>query len=173
MPELYDKILFIVIICSSFFIISYNASVNKTTSFLKLLGWIFIVPFVLCISIFIFSASIAMNLILPLSEFCLAAGIFLILLFPYKSNNHTINTVIILLAAFALAVYIIRSEQFIYFTLSFKVRTILTAACIIASLILNKKRKGSEADNANDIMACKHILGFVVNKQYMREGILY
>ena len=172
--ELYDKILFIVIICSSFFIISYNASVNKTTSFLKLLGWIFIVPFVLCISIFIFSASIAMNLILPLSEFCLAAGIFLILLFPYKSNNHTINTVIILLAAFALAVYIIRSEQFIYFTLSFKVRSILTAACIIASLILNKKREGDHRLITPMILWLASIfLGFVVNKQYMREGILF
>lgn len=172
--EIYDKILFIAMICSTFFIVLFTISMNKTTSLFKLLGFSFSIPFSLCCYVFIFSVNTSVSLILSLSEFCLSAGIFLLLVHPHNTKNHKIKTIIIAGVTFILVVCVIRSEKFIYFTLSATVRYVLTAACISAAIIFNKKRNGDQKLTIPLIIWLASILlGFAENQKYIKETILF
>ena len=172
--DIYDKILFIVIICFSFFNVIYTVSMNKKASLFKLLGWAFIIPFILCGATFIFSVDTAASLTLSLSEFCLSAGILLLLLHPYNAKSHDLKTVIIALFPVLLAVYALQSEKFIYYSLSAIVRNILITACITASIVYNKKRN-HDHKLAIPLMIwlVSILLGFAENQLYAKAAILF
>jgi len=172
--DIYDKILFIAMTCISFFIVSYTIAMNKTASLFKLLGWVFLIPFGLCCSIFIFSANTPVNLILSLSEFCLSAGILLLILYPYDTKNHKPAAYIILFFTIILSTYAIKSEQFIYYDLSAKLRTILTAVCIIIAIIFHKKRNVDQKLTIPLIIwLISTLLGFIEKQVYIKEAILF
>lgn len=170
----YDKILFIVIICSSSFNVLYTMSMNKKASLLKLLGLNFIIPFVLCCSDFIFSVDTPVSLTLSLAEFCLSLGILLLLLHPYKTKSHNTKAVVIAVFPLILAAYAIQSEKFVYYSTSFMARNILTAVCIIASIICIKKRDHDpKLTIPLTIWLTGILLGFLENQVYAKEVILF
>lgn len=172
--DTYDKILFIAMVCTSFFIVSFTAGMNKTASLLKLLGLVFLIPFALCFTIFIFSSNTPINLILSLSEFCLAAGIFLILFRTYSSKNYNLKVIVILGVAFMLAICVIGSKESIYYSLPVKLRYILTAACAGTAIIFNKKRNGDKKLTISlTIWLVSILLGFIENQQYVTEAIFF
>lgn len=172
--DTYDKILFIAMVCTSFFIVSFTAGMNKTASLLKLLGLVFLIPFALCFTIFIFSSNTPINLILSLSEFCLAAGIFLLLLRNYSSKNYNLKVIVILGVAFMLAICVIGSKESIYYSLPVKLRYILTAACAGTAIIFNKKRNGDQKLTISlTIWLVSILLGFIENQQHINEAIFF
>ncbi|MHB1394473.1 MAG: GGDEF domain-containing protein [Clostridia bacterium] len=171
--DIYDKILFLIIMCSSFFNVIYIVSMNKSVSLFKLLGLAFFIPFVLCSFTFVFSADTTSGLILSLSEFSLSAGILLLLLHPYSAKNHNIKTFIIIVFPLMLAAYSIQSEQFIYFSFSVIVRNILIAACISGSIIYIKKRNSEQKlIMPLSIWLAGTLLGFFEGQAYVREVAL-
>lgn len=138
--DIYDKLLYITILCSSFFITAYTLSMNKTASHFKLLGLVFFAPFaVVCIA-FAATTSIQASLVLSLSELCLSAGILSILSHPYNIKNHSLKTAIIVVLPILLGVYSVQAEQFIYYSLSVKYRSIITAVIIAASILYINRR---------------------------------
>ncbi len=171
--DIYDKILFLIIMCSSFLNVIYTVSMNKSVSLFKLLGLAFFIPFGLCSFTFVFSADMTASLILSLSEFCLSAGILLLLLHPYSEKNHYIKISIIIVIPLMLATYSIQSEQFIYFSFSAIVRNILIAACISGSIIYIKKRNIEQKLMLPlSIWLAGILLGFFEGHTYVREAAL-
>lgn len=169
----YDKILFIAMMCFSFFIASYTVSMNKSASRFKLLGWTFFIPFGLCCSIFIFSPNTSFNLILSFSEFCLSVGILILMLYPYNSGKQKSVTAIIVVLTVLISAYVIKSEQFIYYSMSANLRNILTAVCIITAIVLNKKRSEDQKLTRPLIIWFIGIaLGLTESQKYINEAIL-
>ncbi len=172
-PEICDKILFISMVCSSFFIILYNISVNKTALSLKSLGLVFIVPFGLCCSIFVFTADTSLCLMLSLSELCLSVGIFLVLLLPGNPGNYRGKAFIISSITVALALYIIKSETFIYYSLSANVRNIITAVFIAAAVYANgRMTRDQKLLTPLSLWLISILLGFFADKQYVKEAVV-
>ncbi len=168
----YDRILLIAMTCFSFFIALYTISMNKTASLFKLLGWVFFIPFGLCCSIFIFSPDTPANLILSFSEFCLSAGILLLILYPYNVKNQKSTIVVIAALTMILSIYAIKAEHFIYYTFSAALRNILTAACIIAAIVFNIKRNADrKLSKPLAIRLTGMLLGFVENQVYINEAV--
>jgi diguanylate cyclase (GGDEF)-like protein len=171
--DIYDKILFLIIICSSFLNVVYTMSMNKSQSLFKLLGLAFFIPFGICSFTFVFSASTAAGLILSFSEFCLSAGILLLLLHPHSIKNHNIKTSIIVAVPLLLAAYLVQSEQFIFFSFSAIVRNILIAGCISASITYIKKRNIEQKLMIPLSMWLGGVLlGFFEGQAYVREVAL-
>ncbi|HYF82256.1 MAG TPA: GGDEF domain-containing protein [Clostridia bacterium] len=171
--DIYDKILFLIIMCSSFLNVVYTMSMNKSVSRFKLLGFVFFIPFGLCSFTFLFSADTTASLALSLSEFCLSAGILLLLLHPYNTKNHYIKTYMIVIFPLLLAAYSIQSEQFIYFSFSVIVRNILIAACISTAIIYIKKRNIEQKLMIPlSIWLAGILLGFFEGQAYVREAAL-
>lgn len=171
--DIYDKILFLIIMCSSSFNVIYAMSMNKSVSLFKLLGLAFFIPFGLCSFTFVFATDTTASLIISLSEFCLSAGILLLLLHPYNAKNHNIKTAIIVVFPLMLAAYSIQSEQFIYFSFSVILRNILIAACISASIIYIKRRSSEQKLMIPlSIWLAGILLGFFEGQEYAREVTL-
>lgn len=171
--DVYDKILFIIMTCFSFFIASYTISMNKPASRFKLLGWTFFIPFGLCCSIFIFSPNISFNLILSFSEFCLSVGILVLILYPYDAEKQKLATVIIAVLTVLISAFAIKSEQFIYYTISASLRNIITALFIIAAIVFNKKRSGDQKLTRSLIIWLIGImLGLAEDPRYINEAVL-
>jgi len=168
----YDRILFIAMSCFSFFIASYTISMNRTASLFKLLGWAFFIPFGLCCSVFIFSPDTPINLILSFSEFCLSAGILLLIIYPYNIKNQKLTIIVIAAFTLILSMCAIKAENFIYYTLSAALRNILTAACIVAAIVFNKKRNADrKLTRPLAVWLAGILLGFVENQVYINEAI--
>lgn len=171
--HVYDRILFIAMTCFSFFIAAYTITMNKSASLFKLLGWSFIIPFGLCCSIFVFSSNTPLTLALSFSEFCLAAGILILILHPYNTKNQKAITFVIVSLTLILSVYAIKSEQFIYYKLSALLRNAFTAVCIIAAIAFNKKRNGDKKlEKPLIIWLIGVIPGLVKSQIYINEIIL-
>ncbi|MGI6584949.1 MAG: GGDEF domain-containing protein [Lutisporaceae bacterium] len=169
----YDKILFTAMICFSFFTAAYTISMNKEDSLFKLLGWSFIIPFGLCCSAFVFSSNVPLNLILSFSEFCLSVSILILILHPYNTKNHKAIAFVIAFLTLFLSVFAIKLEQFIYYTFSATLRNILTAVCIIAAIVFNKKRNGDKKLAKPLIIWLIGIVpGIVKSQVYINEIIL-
>jgi len=170
---IYDKLLFIVIVCSSAFNVLYTVCMNKTASLFKLLGWSFFIPLGLCCCTFVFSTNIQASLVLSLSEFCLSASILLLLIQPYNIKNHNVKTAVITAFTIILAAYIVQKEQFIYYSFSAAIRNSLTAVCIIISIIHTNKRNGDKQLMIPLTIWLGGILaGFIENQTYAGEVIL-
>lgn len=142
--NIYDKILFLIILCSSTFNLIFTLSMNKTSSLFKLLGLAFFTPAALCCTTFILSANTTSSRVLSLSEFCLSVCIFILIIHPYSAKNFSIKSTAIVALSLALAVYTNQSEKFIYFSLSDYTRNALTASGITASLIYIKMKNGDQ-----------------------------
>lgn len=171
--DIYDKILFIVIICSSFFNVVYTMSMNKAASLLKLLGLVFFIPFAISSFIFIFSADIPANLVLSFSELCLSAGILLLLIHPYNANNHNIKSTAIVAFSLIVAAYAITSGSFIFYYIPGLLRNIIIATFIITAIIYIKKEKGEKKIAMPlSIWLAGIMLGFFENQQYIKEIVL-
>lgn len=171
--DIYDKILFLIIMCSSFLNVIYTVSMNKGASLFKLLGVTFFIPVGLCGFTFIFSTDTTASLILSLSEFCLSAGILLLLIYPHNIKNHNIKTFIIIAIPLILAAYAVKSEQFIYFSFSAIIRNILIAACISGSIIYIKKRNIEQKLMLPlSIWLTGILIGFFEGQSYVREVTL-
>lgn len=138
--DICDKVLFLIMVCSSFLIFVYTISMNKCISRFKLLGLAFFVPFALSSSTFIFSKDIPAALTLSFSELCLSLAILALLLHPYNSKSYNTKAIILIALPLIIAVYLIQSEQFAYSYLSPLVRNILMAVSVGASLIYVIKR---------------------------------
>lgn len=172
--DIYDKILFILIICSSFFNTFFTISMIKKVSLFKLMGLAFFIPFTLCCSNFIFSVDTPANLIISLSEFCLSVCILLLLYFPYNTKSHNLKAAVIVLFSLILAVFTIQSEKFIYYSISVTIRNILTALCITISIMYIKKRDHDRKLTIPlEIWLAGILLGFLENKEYVREVMLF
>lgn len=170
--NIYNNILFITIICSSFFIVSFTAGMSKKASLFKLTGFAFLIPFGLCSSIYALTNT-PVDYILSISEFCLAIGIFLLLLIPYRAKDHNLKALAIIAVTFVLASYIIGSEKFYYYTWSAAARCILTALFVSGAIILNKKINGDRTFTISLIMWLISILfGLMESRQFIRELIL-
>lgn len=132
--DIYDKALFMILLCSSFFNVIYILTMNKAASHFKLLGATFFIPFVLCCIPFISSAEVPAALVLSLSELCLAAGIFLVLVHPYNVKNYNIKMAAIVVLPLVIGLYSVKSPELIYNSLSPLLRTVLTALFISSSI---------------------------------------
>ncbi len=133
--DTYDKLTFIIILCSSIFNSIFAISMNKRASLFKLLGSVFIIPFFICSYAFVFSPNIQADLIVSLAEFCLSAGIMLILLHPYSVKNHNLKAAAIALISLVTAIYSMKSELLIYYGLPLNIRNGLIAVFITVSVV--------------------------------------
>ncbi len=168
--DIYDKILFLLIMCSSSFNLIYTLSMNKSVSLFKLLGLSFFIPFSLCSLSFIYATGISASAVISLSELCLSAGILLLLLHPYEAKTHSIKTAIIVVVPLILAGYSVQSEQFIYFSFSVILRNILIAACIGGSIVYVKKRNREQKLMIPlSVWLIAILLGIFKGQEYVRE----
>lgn len=168
--DIYDKILFIALVCSSFFIVLYSVSMNKKASLFKLLGTVFFIPFGICCSIFIFSAHTTISLALSLSEFCLSLGILLLLIDSHNTKNYYFKVLAIAGGTIALAIYTIQSDQFIFYTLTDTFRYFLIAACVAGAIIFNiKKDIDQKLIIPLVIWLASILLGFAEKLLYIKE----
>lgn len=136
--DIYDKILFLIIVCSSTYNLLFTLSMNKTSSLFKLMGLAFFTPAVICCTAFIFPSYTTVSSVLSLTEFSLSVCILFLLIYPYKDRNYKVIAAAIIVISLILSVYAMQSEEFIYYSLSVATRTFLTAASIVAALIYIK-----------------------------------
>jgi diguanylate cyclase (GGDEF)-like protein len=136
--DIYDKILLLIIVCSSVYNLLFTLSMNKSPSLFKLLGLSFFIPSAICISAFVLSASTTAGNIISLSEFCLSFCILLLLIQPYNSRNNKFIAAAIIITSLIFSVFLIRSENFIFYKLSVAARTMLTVISISAALVYIK-----------------------------------
>lgn len=171
--DIYDKILFIVIMCSSFFNVLYTINMNKAASLFKLLGQAFFIPFALCFSMFIFTTDFPAYLVLSLSELCLSAGILLLLLHPYNIRNHNLKVIFITAFPLIVSAYAIRSKQIIYYLGAAGLRSTLIALCITAAIIYIKKKNSEQKITMPLVIwLIGALLGFFENQAYIKEAVL-
>lgn len=138
--DMYDKLLYFILICSSAFNVLFNTTMHKKASLLKLMGWVFIIPLGTCFSNFVFSDGSQIGMMLSLSELCLSVSILLLLFYPYKVKNHNIKASAIVLFTIILSVYTIKSDSFAYYNFSSKAYNGITAVFIILSIFSNRKK---------------------------------
>lgn len=170
--DIYDKVLFIVIMCSSFFNVLYTVSMNKAPSHFKLLGTVFFIPLSLCFLYFVMGKSFEANPALAFSELCLSAGLLMLFIMRYKAKSHNIATIAIAAFALIISAYAVQSENFLYYSIPFKIRNTMTAVCIAASLILINKRKYDEKLAIPlAIWLLSVILGYFYNEAYIKEAV--
>ncbi|HYF75044.1 MAG TPA: hypothetical protein VD757_00540, partial [Candidatus Nitrosocosmicus sp.] len=168
--DIYDKVLFIILVCSSFLNMIYTASMNKAASRFKLLGFAFSIPFILCCGTFVFSSDIPAVLVISFSEFCLSLGFLLLLLHPYNTKNHYIKTILIIILPLVMAVYLIQSAKFFYFSIPTVTRSIVTAICILSSIIyIRKKCRDNNFYIPLSIWLAGILLGLFEGQPYVKE----
>lgn len=171
--DIYDKVLFTVIMCSSFFNFTFTMSMNKASSLFKLMGLAYFIPFSICCSAFIFATDTPASLIMSLSEFCLSAAFLLLLLHPYNTKIHSLKAVAVFISPLLLAAFAIRSDHFFFYAFSDKLRIMLTAACIIASIVLVKKKKIEQKITMPFIFwLAGTLLGVFGNQLYIKDMAL-
>jgi len=171
--DIYEKILFILIVCSSFFNVLLTVNMIKKALLFKLLGLAFFIPFTLCCSVFIFSVDTTASLVISLSEFCLSVCIFFLLYLPYNIKSQRLKAAVIVLFSLILTFFTIRSDKFIYYSISVTIRHILIALCIAASIICTKKRNyDPKLRTPLGIWLVSILLGFVENQEYVTEAML-
>lgn len=172
--DIYDRLIFIVLICSSVFNVLCTITMNKKASLFKLLGSAFFIPASLCCITFIFSANIPASLVVALSEFCLATGIFLLLFHPYNSKHHNPKAAGIVLFSLVIATFSIKSDKFLYYLLPFAARSALTALLIILSILhINKKKYDQKLIIPLSIWLAGIALGFFEKKAYVKDVLLF
>lgn len=142
--DIYDKTLFLIIVCSSVFILIFTQIMNKVSSPFKQKGVAFFTPPAICCTAFIFSTNTSTSSVLSLSEFCLAICIFVLLIIPYKTKKANVISAAIIVLSSIISFYAVQSEGFLFYSMSIFTRNILTASCIIASLIHIKVRNGDQ-----------------------------
>lgn len=168
--DTYDKIIFMVIMCSSFFNFAFTMSMNKAASLFKLLGAVFFIPFIICCSGFLFAENTPASLVISISELCLSAVIFLLMLHAYNDRNYNVKLIAIFAVSTILAAYASITEQFILCTFSYRLRSTLIAIFITASLLLAKKKKVEQKISIPLIIWLAGIvLGFNENHAYIKH----
>lgn len=160
--DTYDKLLFLIILCSSIFNAAYTISMNKSASVFKLLAWSFLSPAVICSTVFLYPTDSTIETSMSLSEFCLAVFILAVMIHPYRVKNHNIAAVIIALTSVSIAVYMVRADYFIFYYIRESVRILATAAIVSGLLIFLQVRKVERQLMAPlSIWLCGLLLGLI------------
>jgi len=168
--NIYDKLLFLVMMCSSAFNVLYTTFMHKKASLHKLIGWTFFIPFGLCFTNFVFLNNVQISMISALSEFCLSASILIVLLHPYNTKNHNLKTAAITLFTITLSAYTINSENLIFSSLPSAFHSIMTAVCITVSVFYINRRNTDKQLMVPLIIWLGGILLSLAEKQiYVRE----
>lgn len=140
--DFYDKLLYLVMVCSSIYNVIFTVSMNKKSSRFKALAIAFFAPALLCCAAFLYPTNIAVAEVGSLSEVCLIIGILLLTVYPYESRNHNIVVLGMIAAASILTGYAMTTDDFIYFSLSDIVRLVINITLLIATLIYMKIKQG-------------------------------
>lgn len=171
--DIYDKILFLIIVCSSIYNLLFTLSMNKNPSLFTLLGISFFTPAAICISAFIFSVNSTVSNIISFSEFCLSFCILVLLIHPYNIKNNKLIATVIIVTSMILSAGLIRSENFIFFNISATTRTILNVVFILAALIYIKgKNKEQRLMAPLVIWLAGALMGFVEDQERVRGIVL-
>lgn len=172
--DIYEKLLFVTITCSSFFVAVYTVSMNKTASHFKLLGMVFFIPFAILCTAFTAAADIQASNVLSLSELCLSSGILFILAHPYNAKNHSMKAALIVVLPILLGVYSIQAKQFFYYSLSAAYRSTLTAVFTAASILyINRSWNDKKFIISLSIWLAGILTGFFEGQPYIRELALF
>lgn len=160
--DIYDKLLFLIILCSSIFNAAFTASMNKPASVFKLLGWSFTGPAVICCTVFLYPTNSTLEAALSLSEIFLAALMLVIIIHPYRVKNHRVVAGIIALTSVFIAAYTVQTDYFMFYNIRESVRILLTSAIVAGLMIFLQVRKTEHQLMAPiAIWLCGLLLGLV------------
>lgn len=143
-PDMYTKIIFLIIICFSFLNFMLVMSLNKVLSLFKLLGIAFFPPLFLCAYLFLIPDKISLDLVLPLSEFCLALGVLISFIKPNNERSYKAKAAVMFVVPLLLGMYIKYLHGCAFLLLPLTAQAVITAAVIMGTMVLIKVYKYSE-----------------------------
>lgn len=164
--DFYDKLLYLVMVCSSTYNIILTVSMNKKSSRFKALAITFFAPALLCCAAFLYPANITVRDVASLSEVCLIMGIQFLMIYPYESGNHNTLVLGMIVAASILTGYVMTTDDFIYFLLSVKLRSAISSVLIIVTLIYIRIKHEDQR-----IMAPLSLMLAGVMLEYLRSNV--
>lgn len=172
--ELFNNISFLVIICFSFLIFVFTASMNKKNTIFKAFGIAFFLPFCLCIVSFLFLNQISEGYTYWFAETCLSIIFLLLILIGGNENNYSIVNLIIFSVGIGLCILLQQIYTLPFNLLSNKIRVMISVAIIASNLILLKYKNLSDKSflKANVFLIISIVLNLFNEQRFVLEAIL-
>jgi len=164
--DFYDKLLFLVMVCSSIYNLIFTISMNKNSSGLKAQAAAFFAPAFLCSAAFLSPTDITIAEAGSLSEACLTAGILFLTVYPYEPRNHNNIVLGMVVAASIVTGYAITADDLVYFSFSSRLRITINTVLIIVALIYIRLKRGDQK-----IMAPLSLLLAGVMLEYFKSSV--
>lgn len=164
--DFYDKLLFLVMVCSSIYNIIFTVSMNKNSSRFKAQAIAFFAPALLCCTAFLYPANIAVVDIGSLGEACLITGILFLNVYPYDPGNHNKIVLGMIVSASILTGYAMTADNFIFFSFSASLRLTINSALLIAVLLYIRLKHSDQK-----IMAPLSLMLAGVLLEYFRSNV--
>lgn len=171
--DVFNKILFLILICFSFLIFVFTISMNKKNSLSKALGMAFFLPFCLCISSFLFINEISLIYLYWFAEACMSIIFCVLILLRVKEKNYNIVYFTILTISIGLCI-LLQHDIFLFYLLSNKIKVLIPICIIILNLILLKYKELLEKTflKANVFLIISIVLNLFNNQENVLEAIL-
>lgn len=171
--DLFNRILFLILICFSFLIFIFTISMNKKNSMFKAFGMVFFLPFSLCTISFVFINKISLDYIYWLSETCMSIVFLILILFKGKQKNYSLVNFIILSMSIGLCILLKNNLLPLHFVSS-KIQVLISVLIIILNLILLKYKDFLEKEflTANILLIISVVLSLFSNQKHVLQGIL-
>lgn len=171
--DIFEKILFLIILSSSIYNLIFTVSMNKTSSLFKVQALSFFAPALLSTAAFLYPANAEADKVISLCEVSLLAEAIFLSVYPYNTGNHKTIAVGIIVFSVLLTGYSMTAEEFVYYSLPGNTRITINAVLIIILLTYIKTKRSDQKIMAPlSIMLVGILMGYFRSRAQLSGIIL-